>query len=180
MRKWNAALSAAILVLFLAHAIAGGFQLLGAGSTALKTLARIMVALIAAHAVIGVILTARTIRAQSRSGAAYWRANSLFWARRVSGLALLLLLAAHMTAFGTANASGAYRLRLFAGPQLALHLVFAAALAVHILANVRPLLIGLGVRSLKEHAGEILFVLAALLLFAAAAFIVYYLRWAAL
>jgi len=176
MRKLNAVLTAIIMVLFLAHAILGGFQLLGVGSTAVKALAWICVGLIAAHTVIGIKLTADTLRVRKKTGVGYFRENTLFWARRISGFAVMALLVVHITAFG--NHSGAqYRLEWFDTAKLVTQLLLIASLALHILSNVRPMLISFGVRSLKDRAGDILFVLSMLLLFMAAAFIVYYIRW---
>ena len=66
MRKCNAILSMGIVVLFLIHAIAGGFQLAGVfsgGSQVLKVLAWVMAILILIHTVIGCKLTADTLKA---------------------------------------------------------------------------------------------------------------------
>ena len=176
MRKWNAILTAAIMLLFLLHAILGGFQLFGVGATALKAVAWAALVLVAAHTLIGVKLTADSIKVWKKTGAGYFRQNKLFWARRVSGFAVMVLLVFHMTAFGYSN-GGAYRLRWFTDFKLATQILLIVTLAVHVLMNVRPMLISFGVRGLKKYVGDILFVLSVLLLFMAAAFIVYYLRW---
>ena len=176
MRKRNAILTAAIMVLFLLHAIFGAFQLFGVGQTALKATAWAALALVILHTLIGVKLTADSVKVWKKTGAGYFRQNKLFWARRVSGFAVMALLAFHMTAFGYYN-SGAYRLRRFTDCKLAAQLLLVAAITVHVVTNVKPMLISFGVRSLKKWAGDILFVLSVLLLFMAAAFIVYYLRW---
>ena len=176
MRKWNAILTAAIMALFLLHGIFGAFQLFGVGSTALKAVAWTALALVAAHTVIGVKLTADSLRVWKQTGVGYFRQNKLFWARRISGFAVMVLLAFHMTAFGYSN-SGAYRLRWFTDFKLATQLLLMVTLAIHILMNVRPMLISFGVRGLRRYVGDILFVLSVLLLFMAAAFVVYYLRW---
>ena len=176
MRKWNAILTAAIMSLFLLHAILGGFQLFGVGATALKGAAWAAAALTLVHTAIGVKLTADSIRVWKKTGVGYFKQNKLFWARRVSGFAVMILLIFHMTAFGYDN-GGAYRLRWFTDAKLAAQLLLVAALAVHIVTNVKPMLISFGVRGLKKYVGDILFVLSVLLLFMAAAFVVYYLRW---
>mgnify|MGYP002627175673 CR=1 FL=1 len=176
MRKLNAVLTAAIMLLFLAHAILGGFQLLGVGSTAVKALAWICVGLIAVHTVIGIRLTADTLRVRKKTGVGYFRENTLFCARRVSGFAVMVLLVFHITAFGD-NSGAQYRLRWFDTAKLITQLLLTGTLALHILSNVKPVLISFGVRRLKERAGDILLILSVLLLFMAAAFIVYYIRW---
>jgi len=176
MRKLNAVLTAVVMILFLAHAILGGFQLLGVGSTAVKALAWSCVALIVAHTVIGIKLTADTLRVRKKTGVGYFRENTLFWARRISGFAVMVLLVFHLTAFGDRSGTQ-YRLQWFDTAKLVTQLLLTGTLALHILSNVKPMLISFGVRSLKERAGDILFILSVLLLFMAAAFIVYYIRW---
>lgn len=176
MRKWNGIITAAILILFLLHGIMGSFQLMGVSGTALKGIARLSVALIAVHALLSLWLTAETVRAVRRTGAPYIRQNLLFWARRVSGFALLILLVFHMTAFSKGG-SGAYRLKWFGDAKLAAQILLVLTLAVHIGSNVLPSLITFGVRGQREKAGHILFALSVLLLFMAAAFVLYYIRW---
>ena len=176
MRKLNAVLTAAILVLFLLHGILGAFQLFGLGDTALKAVAWAAIGLVALHVFISGKYTLDTLRVWRRTGAGYFRANKLFWARRISGFAVMVLLVFHLTAFGT-TADGVYRLKWFDTGKLITQLLLAAALAVHVISNVRPALIAFGVRNLKPWAGDILAVLAVLLLVMAAAFVVYYLRW---
>ena len=71
MRKLNAILSAAILVLFVAHGVTGGFQLAGilpGGARILKVMARALVTLIIVHGAIGIKFTLDTLRAQKKAG----------------------------------------------------------------------------------------------------------------
>ncbi|MBR1497311.1 MAG: pilus assembly protein PilX [Oscillospiraceae bacterium] len=176
MRKCNAILTAAILLLFLLHAILGSFQLAGLGGTAAKPVAWAAAVLILVHTGIGVKFTADTLRVWKKTGVSYFRENRLFWARRISGFAVMALLLFHFTAFGDSGGA-AYRLKYFGRGRLAAQLLLVAAIALHVLTNVKPMLISFGVRSLKPRAGDILFVLSVLLLFFTAAFVVYYLRW---
>lgn len=179
MRKANAILSMGILVLFLIHAIAGGFQLAGilpGGSALLEWLAWLMIALIAAHTVIGIKLTADTLAAAKRSGTAYYRENRLFWLRRVSGLAIMVFIVFHIMIF-LGSRGGVFRLHLFAGAELTSQILLVLSVAVHVLTNIRPLMIALGARGYKEFFTDILVILSAVLLFCGLAFIVYYLRW---
>ena len=177
MRKCNAILTGLILALFLAHGVLGSFQMLGVSNGPLKALSWIMAALVAVHTCIGVKLTADTVKAQKKTGAAYFRENTLFWARRVSGLAVMAFLLLHVTAFGYHTPERAYRLKWFTAGKLTAQLLLAASVAVHIISNVRPMLISFGIRGLKQWAADILAVVSVLLLFMAAAFVVYYLRW---
>ncbi len=176
MRKWNAVLSLTALVLLLIHGILGSFQLIGLGSTAAKALAWAAAALLAVHAVIGTKYTIDSLRTWKKTGAAYFRENRLFWTRRLSGFALLVFLLFHVTAFSSGSGE-AYRLQWFTQARLVLQILMAASLAVHIITNIRPLMISLGLRGGRKWLADILFVLSVLLLFMAAAFVVYYLRW---
>ena len=177
MRKWNAVLSALVLLLFILHGVLGAFQLSGLGNTVSKGLSHSAMFLAALHACIGVKLTWDTLQAQRKAGAAYWKENRLFWARRLSGLAVLVLLVFHLFAFSYTTPEGYTRLAWFSAGKLASQLLLAAAVAVHVLANLRPLLISFGVKRLGAWAGELLFALSLLLLLMAAAFVIYYLRW---
>ena len=179
MRKWNGIITAMIMVLFLVHAIMGSFQLMGVGSTAMKGAARAAIVLVLLHTAISAKLTLDTMRTLRRTGAPYLRQNWLFWARRLSGFILLVLLAFHMMAFADRSGAG-YRLKMFDQTKLATQILLIIALGIHLTANIRPALITFGIRGLRKKAGHILFALSVLLLFMAAAMIIYYLRWSRL
>jgi len=184
MRKWNAMISAAILILFLVHAIAGIFELAGlvpGGSTILTACTYIMVVLLVMHVAIGIKLTADTFKAQKAAPGGtpanrYLRENSLFWTRRISGMVLMVMLVFHAVIM-SGESGAAYRLNLFEGPQLAASVLLILALAVHILSNIRPLYIAFGIRRGRIYLKDVMFVLAVVLAAACAAFIIYYLRW---
>ena len=88
----------------------------------------------------------------------------------------MVLLVFHLTAFGD-NSGAQYRLAWFDTAKLVTQLLLVAAIALHVLSNVRPMFISFGIRSLRERVGDILVILSAGLLFMAAAVIVYYIRW---
>ena len=180
MRKWNAVIGMAMMVIFLVHAIGGSLSMAGiisGGNPVILGLTRVLVLLMAAHIVIGVILTARTIRACRRSGASYFRENKRFWIRRASGFAIVLFMIHHMVIFSGDHSGGAYRLSLFAGAQLISSLLLVASIAVHLITNIEPLSIALGIKDGKEFAVDLLLILSILLFVMGAAFIIYYLRW---
>ena len=176
MRKFNGILSGLILILFLAHGIMGAFQLIGAGNVISRSLSYIMVALVILHALIGVKLTADALRIQKKTGAGYFRRNLIYWARRISGLAIMVMILFHVTAFSYSD-GGMIRLALFDRTRLAAQILLLISVAVHIITNVRPMLITFGIRGLRRWEGDILFVLSVILLFMGAAFVVYYIRW---
>ena len=180
MRKWNAVLSMGILALFLFHAVAGGLQLAGllpGGSQVMKIGAWVMLALIAMHTVIGIRLTADTLRAIRASGASYFRENQRFWIRRISGFAIMILIVSHLLVFQAKSEAGAVRLHVFAGPQLFTQIMLVVSIAVHVLSNSKPLMIALGGKHFGRFLLDVLVILSALLLASGVAFVIYYLRW---
>ncbi|MBR2188284.1 MAG: pilus assembly protein PilX [Eubacterium sp.] len=176
MRKINAVLSALLLCIFLIHGVMGSFMLLGVGSSAGKILAWIGVLILIAHTVIGVLLTVQTLRTEKKNGEHYLRQNAVFWARRASGLAVLVLFFFHLGLFGRLQ-DGIYILFPFTTVKLITQLLLTAALFVHLFINVRPLLVSLGILKYKERRGDIYLILSVLLLFFAGATIIYYIGW---
>ena len=180
MRKYNAVLSMGILALFLVHAIAGGLQMAGflpGGSQVMKVLAWVMLGLIAVHIGIGCKLTADTLRAIKKSGASYFKENQLFWLRRISGFAIMIFIVCHLVIFMGNSADGVVRLHLFEGAQLTTQILLVVSIAVHVLTNIRPLMLALGAKRYKTVLLDCLVVLSALLLASGIAFIIYYIRW---
>lgn len=165
-----------ILICFALHGILGALSLVGAGEETVRVLAYITLGLVAVHVILGVSLTARSIRVWRMTKAPYLKANRLFWARRISGLAVMILLFFHVGAFGYMNGD-AYRLSYFGTFRLITQILLVLSIALHIITNVKPMLIALGERKLRTKTGDILLVLAVLLLFFAAAFIIYFIHW---
>lgn len=176
MRKINTILSVLLLVIFMLHGLMGSFMLLGIGSSAGKILAWVGVAVLAAHTVIGVILTINTLKIYKNAGNSYLKQNAVFWARRASGLAILILMFFHIGLFGGVQ-DGIYILFPFTTVKLITQLLLVAALFIHLFINIRPLLVSLGIISYKERRGDIYLILSVLLLFSAGAVIIYYIGW---
>ena len=176
MRKINTILSVLLLVIFMLHGLMGSFMLLGIGSSAGKILAWVGVAVLAAHTVIGVILTIKTLKIFKNAGNSYLKQNAVFWARRASGLAILILMFFHIGLFGGVQ-DGMYILFPFTTVKLITQLLLVAALFIHLFIHIRPLLISLGIISYKERRGDIYLILSVLLLFCTGTVIIYYIGW---
>ena len=175
MRKLNGILTAVILILFLIHGIMGSFLLIGIGSTALKTLARITEILVFIHVIIGIKYTVDTVRAQKKSGVWYPKENKLFWARRLSGLAVMVFLILH---FGAYKVDGEFaRLAYFDAAKLTTQILFVVSIGIHVITNVKPALISFGIKSIKEISVDILLILSIALVFMGAAIVIYFFRW---
>ena len=176
MRKINTILTVLLLVIFMLHGLMGSFMLLGIGSSAGKILAWVGVAVLAAHTVIGVILTINTLKISKNAGNSYLKQNAVFCAGRASGLAILILMFFHIGLFGGVQ-DGIYILFPFTTVKLITQLLLVAALFIHLFINIRPLLVSLGIISYKERRGDIYLILSVLLLFSAGAVIIYYIGW---
>lgn len=194
VRQANAIVAAAMMLLFMLHGVGNSFEIIGVGMPTSKAIAHTTLTLAVVHAVAGVALTVSDLSNARRSGDGsgkgndnnkdktsaapnhYVGRNARYWAVRASGLAVAVLIALHMVTFLQVGGS-AYRLRAFDVPQLVQSLLLVAALAVHILANTRPLMVSLGIPTPHARALDIILVVAALLVLMAAAFVAYYLRW---
>lgn len=178
MRRINTFVIIGIMITFIFHAVSGSIRLFGADAGSPLTSAWICLALVVIHIIITIILTAKTLISIKKSGKGYFRENLLFWARRISGFALLIPLVMHLFIF-SGTGDEAYRLVLFNSGRLISQILLAAALALHILTNIHPLLIGMGIKHHKVISADMLFVVSVFLLFCCCAFCVYYLRWMA-
>jgi succinate dehydrogenase/fumarate reductase cytochrome b subunit len=179
VRKINAVVSVGIIGLFLIHGIAGGFQMMGfipGGQAWMEALAWMMVVLVVVHMVIGLWLTVLTIQISKRAKACYVRENLLFWIRRVSGFAVMLLVFWHFALFAQTG-EGVFRLANFGTPEMIGQLLLVLALAVHLLCNIRPLSVALGLYGGKGYGRDLLLIFSVVLAFLALAFVVYDLRW---
>lgn len=175
MRKVNGIIAAVVLVLFIIHGVLGALNMMNIATVITKWLSYTMLSLIVVHAIISIGLTFSSIRTSAKTKAPYFRQNRLFWARRISGILILILVAFHLTAF-SAN-GGVFRLVPFDVFRLVTQILFILSIAVHIITNVKPLLITFGAKRLRPKAGDILFFVSAALLFMTIGFIIYYIRW---
>ena len=178
MRRLNLVLIAGMLCGFLAHAIMGALQLAGADADTLKNVGWVTIGLVCAHIAVTMILMAQTLYARYRSGVGYFKGNGMFWARRISGFAIIIPLIMHLVIFD-ASGSGAYRLQVFTAGRMISQVLLVAAIALHVFINLRPALISVGVSGHKAIRTDLLVILSVLLLLFAIAFLVYYLRWMA-
>lgn len=176
MRKINGIIAAVVLALFVIHGVLGALNLMNIAPVIAKGLSYTMLSLIVVHAIISIGLTVRAVQTAAKTKAPYFRQNRLFWARRISGVLILVLVAFHLTAFNADN-GGVFRLVPFDMFRLITQILFILSIAAHIITNVKPMLITFGVKRLKLKAGDILFFVSAALLFMTVGFIIYYIRW---
>ncbi len=180
MRRINTFVTACIMVLFLVHMITGGMQLMGilrGGIMPLKVMSYIMLAFVVIHMIIGIKLTIDTLRISKKAGVSYFKENRLFWIRRISGIALVFFMASHVFIFTGKGAGAGYRLVNFDIVALVSQILMVISLFVHLITNISPLKIAMGIKDKGNIKTDIIFVFSILLLLAGLAFFVYFLRW---
>lgn len=176
MKRINAVMAAALLLLLAVHGLGNSLQLFGVGSVVPGVIGWALAVIAVLHFVVGLVLTIDTFRAQKAAGAAYLGLNKRFWTVRFSGFAIAVFAVFHALTFAQFG-NGALRLAFFGPIQLAASLMLVVSLAVHVLANLQPLMISLGVPSPKGRAEDLAVVFTVLLLATGIAFVVYFLRW---
>ena len=160
MRKYNAILSTVITLLLIDHFVFGSLYLMGANVAVAKPIINLAAILIAVHAVISTVLTIKAVRVSVGPGS-YFKENFDFWLRRITGVLILVLLFIHghvmhghdgMTEMG------------FVG-KLA-NTLFPVVVCIHLIGNVRPLLIASGIRVKRTRVIIIKVIIVALCAFA--------------
>ena len=180
LRKVNSIVTMGIMVLFLVHMIWGILILTGmtkGGSNVFSVFSYMLMVLIAVHVLIGIKLTIDTIIAAKKSHVFYWRENSLFLLRRISGFALLLFILAHVIVLKGKSVNGSFRLPFFDEMALASQILMVLSLLVHLATNIKPLKIALGFSDKHNLRTDIGLVLAILLFLSGIAFVIYFIRW---
>lgn len=179
MRRVNAILSVGIVLLLVIHAMSGGIQMIGNIAEApivLNKIARLMLVLVFVHMIIGTILTIQTLNVSKKAGVHYFRENRLFWIRRISGFVLIILVVLHLLWFLNTGV-GIFVIGYFGIPRLVAQILMVLALALHLICNIKPISIGLGLYNESGYSKGVLELLTVIMLFCAAAFVVFYLRW---
>ncbi len=182
MRKLNSIAAILVMILFVVHMISGGMILAGmmnGGSLFLKGVTHLMLAALFVHITLSLILTVQTVYAMRKSGVSYGKANRLFWIRRISGFALAFFILVHEKIFEGHLTGSAYRLNFFGGPQLIAMILMVITLLVHLICNIPPLRISLGITDRKNLRTDLMLVLSILLLLAGISFVIYFFRWGA-
>ncbi|MBQ9276895.1 MAG: hypothetical protein IJ226_04820 [Clostridia bacterium] len=183
MKKFNLALRimniiaiVGMLVTFIVHVVLGSLKLMGANDNLARNFGYASMAFVSLHMLIGIILTIETLHARRKAGVGYFKENMLFWARRISGFAIVVFLVFHLTIFASSNAEN-FRLEVFNAGRLATQILLVVTIFLHVVSNARPTLITFGISKWKPYAAHIITFTAILLILAAVAFGVYFLRW---
>ena len=176
MRSFNTILVRLLLLLLAAHVILGGFTLLKLTNLHWEGLSYVLLGGCLLHAVLGICLTIEPLRQCLRTGKWYFRQNASFWIIRLSGLAILLLLSFHLTAF-TVVVNGMLFLREFHWLRLLSQLLFVSAIFIHLVYAAKPLALKTGVWDFRESASRYVLIYTIFALFSIFALISYFCFW---
>ncbi len=142
-----------------------------------QVISGLMGCLVILHVVISCLLTVKTLRIQKKAGVTYPQENRLFWVRRISGFALMFFILAHVFLFTGKEVDGVYLLKEITVARLIMQLLMVLSLLVHLISNIRPLRVALGWKDAKGLRWDVALVISVLLLLAAVAFGIYFVRW---
>lgn len=173
MRKINSILSIVVFSIFVLHMIAGGLLMANAIPyiPALHhSLSGLLAAAALLHTVIAVKLTADTLVAVKKSGVSYMKENTIFWARRASGFAVMAFIIVHSLIFIFEKGEPGS----FTPAELACSIMLSVSVLVHVVTNIRPLMTALGRSGRGKAAVTAIFVVSLPVLISAAAFVVYF------
>jgi hypothetical protein len=176
LRKFNTILSALLIIIILAHAVAGSLILIGINYFTLKWLAYIGIILIIIHIILGLKFTFESMKSSNGYSLRYIKENTLFWTRRISGFGILILLFFHFGVFGQ-MVNGNYVVSEFTTIKMISQTLLLGFLFLHIFVNLRPLLISFGVKMNSKIKNEIFLILSIILLFITLAIMIYYIKW---
>lgn len=176
MRTWNHILARIIIVLFLLHALMGSLMLLGFSTISFLPLSWILFLAVIVHGILGMLSTVSAVTGAKKAGCWYFRPNAAFWTKRISGIAILLLLVFHVTAY-TTSVDGRFFLKEFTLCQMILQVVLILSVFIHLAVSIKSMLIAKGTVKFKERTADWMLVLSILMLFFTVAVICYYIQW---
>lgn len=176
MRKWNNILAQVIIVLFLLHALMGSLMLLGISNISFKPLSWLLLLAVSVHGVLGILSTIQAVKGGKKSGKWYLRQNAAYWTKRFSGLAILILLCFHISAY-TTTVGDAFFLKEFTIGRMTAQLLLIISIFIHLAVSVKSMLIAKGVTKFKERTTDWMMVLSLMILFFATAVVIYFIQW---
>ncbi len=171
MQKIHPVLAWLLLLLLIVHLGMGSVTLLTPVFLSQKLFGWLFLALVCVHAVLSLLKLLRAGRVRGRL--AYAKENRRYWLRVLSGLAIAALALIHRTLWVIHTPFGVM-MRDFGWPSLLAQLLFVAALTVHVLLNIRPLLLDSAIDPAGRAGRRMRIVTVALAALAAAAAVCYF------
>lgn len=175
MRKFNAFLALALVIIFILHPLQGSLVLLGDLKEASKVLAWGGVILMGLHVLLGIYYSKGTVDMMIKAKKLYFKKEKNFWIIRISGLLIIIFLFFHINTYGMME-NGKYVVFDFTPAKLFFQLGLILALVVHILYNLKPLIFSLGIKKIKKDTIiKVLIIL--FFLFVIGAVFYYFFKW---
>lgn len=176
IRTLNSWIGKLLVLLFAVHGLAAGYMLAELTYISwVKSVGYAACGLLVLHGLIAIVLSLDAWRA-GRAGKWYWRENTIFWLRRLTGLALLIFLFFHFGAYG-GMVGGRYQLREFTTVLYLAQLGLLLSCILHVGVSVKGMLIADGITKYGMWRNISFLILAALLVLMAAAVTMYYAAW---
>ncbi len=176
MRRCNGILARIIIALFMLHALMGSLMLLGISTISFEPLSWTLLAAVVAHGVLGAVASVRTFKSGNGSGKWYFKENFSFWAKRITGLTILILLAFHVSAY-TTYIDGVCFLKKFTLLRMVAQVLLITSIFIHLLVSIKPMLIARGTLKFKERAGDIVMLVSIMMMLFTVAVVIYYIQW---
>lgn len=176
MRKWNNLLARVIILLFLFHALMGSLMLLGISKVSLKPLSWFLLSVVSVHGILGIIATIPAIKTARKTGQWFFKENAAFWTKRISGIAIMLLLSLHITAY-TTSVNGKFFLKEFTTGRLAAQILLILSIFIHLMVSIKSMLIAKGTIKFKERTVDWMLILSIMMIFFTIAVVAYYIQW---
>ena len=154
----------------------GSLLLLGLSTISFQPLSWLLFAAVIAHGILGMIGTLPAVMSGLKTGHWYLRDNAAFWAQRISGVSILLLLTFHITAY-TTSVDGRFFLKEFTLCRLFLQILLILSIFIHLAVGIRSMLIAKGTVKFKERTADWFLILSIMMLMFTAAVIIYYIQW---
>lgn len=151
-------------------------MLLGISTITLKPFSWLLFIAVILHGIFGIISTIPSIKTARKAGSWFFKENAAFWTKRISGVAIMLLLSLHITAY-TTSVNGKFFLKEFTTGRLAAQILLILSIFIHLMVSIRSMLIAKGTIKFKERTVDWMLVLSIMMIFFTIAVVAYYVQW---
>ena len=176
MKKFNSVISLLLIIAVLAHGVLASLLMMGWVGNTMPIPAFISLGLLLIHIVLSCILSTKTIKDAVKSGDKYEIQNKMFIIRRVSGVLMMVFVIAHLVFYFGPQVEN-FKDTAMSVPQLVLLILLLISLIVHIVTNIRPLMVSLGVTSPTGVRVVLGLLIACALIAMAMAGVAFFLKW---
>ena len=115
------------------------------------------------------------VKTAKKTGRWFFKENAAFWTKRISGIAIVLLLGFHITAY-TTSVNGKFFLQEFTTGKMATQILLILSIFIHLMVSIKSMLIAKGMIKFKERTIDWMLVLSIMTIFFTIAVIAYYIQ----